>query len=123
MNFSFIFLLFQLLLINSTIVYGSQRTATSLRIFNKRNERNICPIEYQSCVCNYTTSGNRDININIAKYQALMVDCTMTKNFTQIPSISYKHSNRNYLEHVTQLELSHTNITEIQTEAFNVRIS
>jgi len=67
-------------------------------------------------MCNFTTGNRINNNIETTEYQALMIDCSKTNNFNQIPTIANKHWS--YLKQVTQLELSYTNITEVQTEAF-----
>lgn len=92
------------------------RHSTSLRIFAKRNERMLCPMEYQSCMCNFTSGNRISNNLENTEHQAVMIDCSKTKNFNQIPAISNKHWS--FLKQVTQLELSYTNISEVQTEAF-----
>jgi hypothetical protein len=103
------------------------QTSAILR-FNKRNEVKLCPIEYQSCVCNYTSANRFSNNPDQIEYNsnvavALLIDCRLDSQFSAIPKISFSNqANRNTLQHISQIDLSRTSINTIQTDAFHVRI-
>lgn len=103
------------------------QTSAILR-FNKRNEVKLCPVEYQACACNYTSANRFSSSPDQIEYNpnfayALLIDCRLEKSFTTIPRVSYSNqANRNTLQHITQIDLSRTSITTIQTDAFHVSI-
>ena len=98
--------------------------------YNKRNGNNLCPQEYQLCLCNYTSNNIE----HSSDYMSLMIDCSkiqathreatvdnMKKQaFAVVPKVSNAGANRNHLQQITQLDLSRTSISEIPTDAFHV---
>ena len=96
--------------------------------FNKRNQVKLCPIEYQSCMCNYTSASrfnSRPEHIEYSSQHTLsvFVDCRKNKQLANIPKVHYNQNNRNSLQHITQIDLSRTSIKTVQTDAFQVTFS
>ena len=99
--------------------------------YNKRNGNNLCPQEYQLCLCNYTSTSNT-IEHHNSDYMSksassLMIDCSKIQVdnmkmhvFAVIPRVSNAGASRNHLQQITQLDLSRTSISEIPTDAFHV---
>ena len=94
--------------------------------FRKRDENKLCPMEYRKCLCNYTNT-NRLVNsdrfdFNTKKTFSIMIDCTRHGSLERIPNITNRKSKRHYLKHITQLDLTRTNIDVVPTDAFHVSL-
>lgn len=115
------------LLITLSILSKCSAHTSSLNFrFRKRDENKLCPMEYRKCLCNYTNT-NRLVDsdrFNFATKQtfSVMIDCTRHGSLERIPNITNRKSNRNYLMHVTQLDLTRTNIDNVPIDAFHVSL-
>lgn len=115
----------------------------------KKNSENLCPDEYKSCWCDYTNT-NLNSNIATGKQNSktsvsIMIDCQfyntaqsedekknrtlnaklIKKTQTDLYSIPRIASNTSvakfkYLKQIIHIDLSRTEITEIQTDSFHV---
>ncbi|RNA27834.1 leucine-rich repeat-containing 15 isoform X1, partial [Brachionus plicatilis] len=106
------------------------------RFYNGRRRReNLCPVEYESCWCEYTNPkyANEPESItNIGSYSpAIMINCNfhqdesntkilLNKSFDQIPKMSSSSSivRQKHLSSITHLDLSRTEIFEFPSDAF-----
>ena len=126
----------------------------AINFFEKIPE-NLCPTEYESCWCDYSTMKNVNTNENANSYRigslSIMIDCQFfgensgiiknikestinssfnqkasnrfghaKKNLLEIPNVSNSLAKFRYLGYVTHIDLSHTGITEVPTDAFKV---
>ena len=117
---------------------------------------NLCPVEYDSCWCDYSTMKSVNNNENSNSYKtgslSIMIDCQYfgensgqiqsinenklsnssfnhksssrighaKKNLLEIPNVSNALAKFRYLGFITHLDLSHTGISEVPTDAFKV---
>ena len=120
--------------------------------FFEKIPENACPNEYEACYCDYSTlrHGNTNNNENSSPYKtnsfSIMIDCqylgssepaetsssiNKTSNrsghakslLLEIPNVSNALAKFRYLGHITHLDLSHTGISEVPTDAFKVTLN
>lgn len=112
---------------------------------SKKHEESLCPVEYRSCSCDYINPAgfdggggeNGDVNIKFrggggtrsAAELAIMIDCQVYsggkfsgKVLDEIPKLERGNmvTKSKYLDHITHLDLSRTEISEVQKDAFQV---
>ena len=106
--------------------------------YKKRNE-NYCPNEYRMCFCDNTNinpiANIQNLKLNGFKIQqpfSIMIDCRPSSKINgsilmYIPKIlganSVTNKKTKYLQHVTYLDLSNTEIIEVPSDAFQVYTS
>ena len=109
----------------------------------RKNNENLCPDEYKLCSCDYINLSNNLNNNAKTNGISISINCQPTQPFnsediklnknaqkfkkpqislTRIPRILANSSSARfkYLKQIVHIDLSETDITEIETEAFQV---
>lgn len=123
-----------------------EKTYPSRRV-RKNNYENLCPDEYKSCWCDYINLSLSSNSVNNPKVNSISIsiNCQQNQNdlgddikklnktssflskfkkqsLSRIPRISTNSSMARfkYLKQIVHIDLSHTDISEIETDAFQV---
>jgi hypothetical protein len=106
-----------ILIISKSHINASNTNSNQLiNKFNKLKTNN-CPFEYETlnCKCKSETDLNKD-------FLSIQINCNLNNsNVKIIPKINT--SNFQLIDYITQIDLSNTQISEIQTDAFTVSSS